>query len=670
MRKPCDGVVSAGLAVPLGILDRMPRHRLRSRRSGWAILVALCALLVAGCTGTPDTPTGPDQQIAAFTGAWERLQTDEAAALTSDAAGASLLLDNVTRNLAPDTLTITPGPISRTSADTATTTVTFSWVLPHAGTWTYPATWTWRNTGGGGWLLDWSPTVIHPKLGERQTIATKISSAPQGAMVDRNNQQLVTPVRVYSVVLLPGQVPDVAATAAALAPLLAPFDPGITADGIVAGAAEATAEATAASSPAASPAASSPAASSPAASTRSGSATVDPASIQYTVINLREDDYKKVKPQLDAIPGLSFPSEVRNLGPTKDFAKALLAEVNDATRQRLAGTDGWKVITVDATGGALETLLDVPAAPGERVTLTIDIRLQQAAEAALAQETHPAVVLAMKPSTGEILAVAQNPAADTLGTPALTGQFPPGSAFKVVTATAGLDKGLIAPGRSVACPGTTTIDGRLIRNFDSFALGEVDSTLTFAKSCNTTFATVSSQLAPDALTSTAKSFGIGLDFVIDGITTLTGKVPIAPSVVQRAENGFGQGTVLITPFSALLMAAAADKGELPTPVLIRGSRTTVDQPAPARSAQVQQDIQTYMRAVVTEGTATNLIGFGDVHAKTGTAEFVADDGSLQTHAWNLGYLGDFAYAAFIDAGGDGSFATALVYRFLEKAGPW
>ena len=181
---------------------------------------------------------------------------------------------------------------------------------------------------------------------------------------------------------------------------------------------------------------------------------------------------------------------------------------------------------------------------------------------------------------------------------------------------------------------------------------------------------MSSQLAPDALTSTAKSFGIGLDFVIDGITTLTGKVPIAPSVVQRAENGFGQGTVLITPFSALLMAAAADKGELPTPVLIRGSRTTVDQPAPARSAQVQQDIQTYMRAVVTEGTATNLIGFGDVHAKTGTAEFVADDGSLQTHAWNLGYLGDFAYAAFIDAGGDGSFATALVYRFLEKAGPW
>lgn len=671
MRKPCDGVVSAGLAVPLGILDRMPRHRLRYRRSGWAILVALCALLVAGCTGTPDTPTGPDQQIAAFTGAWERLQTDEAATLTSDAAGASLLLDNVTRNLAPDTLTITPGPISRTSADTATTTVTFSWVLPHAGTWTYPATWTWRNTGGGGWLLDWSPTVIHPKLGERQTIATKISSAPQGAMVDRNNQQLVTPVRVYSVVLLPGQVPDVAATAAALAPLLAPFDPGITADGIVAGAAEATAEATAASSPAASPAASSPAASSPSASspaapTRSGSATVavDPASIQYTVINLREDDYKKVKQQLDAIPGLSFPSEVRNLGPTKDFAKALLAEVNQATAERITGTDGWKVITVDSTGGALESLQDVPAVPGQRVVLTLDSVIQQAAEASLTKFGQPAVLLAMQASTGEILAVAQNAAANAQGMPALTGQYPPGSTFKVVTATAALERDLIAPGREVDCPGSTVIEGREIHNAHNFALGTVDSTLAFARSCNTTFANLASQMPADALTTAAKDYGIGLDFVVDGITTLTGKVPNAASGVQRAENGFGQGTTLITPFSAVLLAATAANGTMPTPVLIRGTTTTSDAPAPARAAPIQQAIQQYMAAVVDEGTGTGLQGFGDVHAKTGTAEFTADDGTIHAHAWTVGYRGDLAFAALIVGGEDSAFTNQVVEAFL------
>jgi len=643
----------------------MPRHHLRSRRPGWAVLAALCALLVAGCTSAPDAPTGPDQQIAAFTAAWEQLRTDEAAKLTSDEAAASLMLDSVTRNLAPDTLTITPGPITRTGADTATTTVTYSWVLPHAGTWTYPATWTWRNTGGdGGWLLDWSPSVIHPKLGERQTIAAKISTAPQGSMVDRNNQQVVAPVRVYSVVLLPGQVPDVAATAAALAPVLAPFDPTITADSIVAGAADATTKATTAQTAQTAQTTGAATTDGTGQPSTSVAAPVDPKSVQYTVINLREADYQKVKPQVDAIAGLSFPSEVRNLAPTKDFAKGLLAEANQATAERLTGTDGWKVITVDSTGGALETLLDVPAVPGEHVVLTLDSAIQQAAEASLAPVAEPAVLLAMQPSTGEILAVAQNAPANAQGMPALTGQYPPGSTFKVVTATAALERDLIAPGREIGCPGSTTIEGRQIRNAHDFALGTVDSTLAFARSCNTTFANLASQMPADALTNAAKDYGIGLDFVIDGMTTLTGKVPEAASVVQRAENGFGQGTTLITPFSAVLLAATAANGTFPTPVLIRGTTTTSDAQAPARAAPVQQAVQQYMAAVVDEGTGTGLQGFGDVHAKTGTAEFTAADGTIHAHAWTVGYRGDMAFASLIVGGEDSVFTNQVVEAFL------
>ena len=108
-------------------------------------------------------------------------------------------------------------------------------------------------------------------------------------------------------------------------------------------------------------------------------------------------------------------------------------------------------------------------------------------------------MLAMQPSTGEILAVAQNAAANAQGAPALTGQYPPGSTFKVVTATAGLDRGLIAPGQPVACPGAFEIDGRVIHNSHDFALGTVDSTLAFAKSCNTTFASLATQMPADAL---------------------------------------------------------------------------------------------------------------------------------------------------------------------------
>ena len=654
------------------------RHRRRTgRRLYTGLVLALVVFCTASCTSEqpPDAASGPDQQIADFVSSWQQLKPEAAAEFTSDPAAASVMLSEVTTNLHPDSLAISAGSVERTSPDSATVTATFTWELPHSGTWSYPATWTWqRASSNSDWLLDWSPTVVHPKLGERQTLAVRTADPQPGVLVDRNNVQIVAPVRVFSVVLLPGTVPDVAATAAVLAPILAPLDPTITADSIVAGAAAAVA---AANAPATDPVGPDPAASTAPSPTASGAATagepaataptaVDPATVGYTVINLREPDYNKVKAPLEAVPGMSFPSQVRNLPPTRDFARALLAQVNPVVSDRMLGTEGWKVIIVDTTGGTLETLVDHPAVAGERVTLTIDSTVQQAAEAALASVPQPAVLITMQPSTGELLTVAQNAAANAQGAPALTGQYPPGSTFKVVTATAGLDRGLIAPGQPVACPGAFVIDGREIHNAHDFDLGTVDSTLAFAKSCNTTFAKLATDMPGDALPVAATDYGIGLDFVVDGITTLTGKVPNAATPVQRAESGFGQGEVLITPFSAVLMAATAQHGSMPMPVVIRGTTTTVDKPAPVRTPQVQQAIQTYMRAVVDEGTGRGLEAFGDVHAKTGTAEFAAEDGTTHAHAWTVGYVGDMAFAALVVGGEDSIVTNHIVSQFLES----
>jgi cell division protein FtsI/penicillin-binding protein 2 len=651
------------------MMFRASRRSARGRRLRVLVAVLLAFVLTAACTSQPpaDTATGPDQQIAAFISAWQQNNPDAAADFTSDPAAASLMLGEVTSNLHPDSLTITAGAVTRPTPDTATTTATYTWVIPDAGTWTYPATWSWQRAGANAdWVLDWSPAVVHPKLGERQTLAVRTSEADQGVMVDRNNIQIVSPVRVFSVVLMPGQVPDISATAAALAPVLSPLDSSITADSIVAGAAAATAPpAPESGAPASDSSSAPPPSGAGPAPAETAAASVDPSTIGYTVINLREADYLKVKAQLDAIPGLSFPSEVRNLPPTRDFARALLGQVTPVAAEKMQGSNGWKVIIVDTTGGALETLDEHPAVPGQRVVLTLDSAIQQAAEAALGPVPEPAVLLVMQPSSGEILAVAQNSAANAQGTPALTGQYPPGSTFKVVTATAGLDRGLIAPGQPVACPGVFEIDGRAIHNSHDFALGTVDSTLAFAKSCNTTFASVSTQMPADALPAAASDYGIGLDFVMEGATTLTGKVPDATTTIQKAENGFGQGQVLITPFSAMLMAATAQRGTMPMPVLIRGSTTTVDKPAPARTPQVAQAILTYMRAVVQQGTAVQLQEFGDVSAKTGTAEFAADDGSTHAHAWTVGYRGDLAFAALIVGGEDSVHTNEVLERFLS-----
>ena len=138
--------------------------------------------------------------------------------------------------------------------------------------------------------------------------------------------------------------------------------------------------------------------------------------------------------------------------------------------------------------------------------------------------------------------------------------------------------------------------------------------------------------------------------------TLTGQSPVADSVVEQAENGFGQGQDLVTPFSAALMAATVAHGSMPMPVLIRGTTTTVDQPAPARSAAAHSALPVLMAAVTAEGTGSQLQSLGDIRLKTGTAEYSDGTGTINAHAWTVGYLGDLAFAAFI-AGGEDSIRT-------------
>lgn len=628
----------------------------RARRSFPALVLALVLGLLAACTTDPNQgDPGPGDRVGAFIQAWQQGDFDAASDYTTSPAAAALMLDQVTNDLRPDQLTITPGEVSRTGATQASMTVSFTWQLPDAGSWTYPATWTWKKDRD--WEIDWAPSVIHPKLGERQTLAAHTTAAEPGVLVDRNNNRIVQPVTVYSVVLLPARTPDVPGAAAALVAALAPIDPTLTADAIVAGVAQAQAEAAAAPTPASGPATAS-------AAPDDGTPPADPASIGYTVINLREPDYLRVKPQLDAIAGLSYPSQVRNLPPSRDFAKAILAQVDQVAAPLMTGTDGWSVVIVDSTGGVLETLDDHPAVPGQRVTLTLDSAVQQAAEAAIADQDKPAVLLIMQPSTGELLAVAQNAAANAQGTPALTGQYPPGSTFKVVTATAALERGLTAPGQPIDCPGVFTAQGRSITNAHGLALGTVDVTEAFAQSCNTTFASLSTQMPADALTQTAAAYGIGLDFDMPGAVTLTGKVPNADSIVQRAENGFGQGQVLVTAFGEVLMAATAARGSMPMPVLIRGTTTTVDQQPPAIPADASQGVQTFMAAVVASGTGAGLAGYGDTHAKTGTAEFAAEDGSIHAHAWTVGFRGDMAFAALIVGGEDSAKTNMIAAKLL------
>jgi len=271
--------------------------------------------------------------------------------------------------------------------------------------------------------------------------------------------------------------------------------------------------------------------------------------------------------------------------------------------------------------------------------------------------------VAVQPSTGDILAAAQNEAADAAGAIAFTGRYPPGSTFKIVTANAALQTLGVSATTPEPCPGTTVIGGRLVPNENRFALGTVPLGQTFARSCNTTFATLASRMAPDALTAAGLQLGFGADYAVPGLTTVTGSVPPADDLVQRAEDGFGQGQVVATPFGMALVAASVARGGPVVPQLIRGRQTETTTAATAPDAAALEQLRPMMRQVVTDGTATALRGSGEVFGKTGTAEF-SQGGQNRAHGWFVGYRGDVAFAVLaVDAGSSGP-AVGIAQRFL------
>jgi cell division protein FtsI/penicillin-binding protein 2 len=317
---------------------------------------------------------------------------------------------------------------------------------------------------------------------------------------------------------------------------------------------------------------------------------------------------------------------------------------------------------VDASGTEVEELFNKSAAPAKAVTATLSRKIQAAAQAALDPVPTSAMIVAIQPSTGDILAVAQNPVADKEGAIALTGRYPPGSTFKIATSVAALESGKVNQDTPLGCPGTVTIDGRVIPNENKFDKGTIPMHSAFAFSCNTTFAGLATDLPDDALTNAAHKLGIGLDFVVPGITTVTGSVPPATGKTEKAEDGFGQGKVVTSPFGLALAVATVSSGTMPKPSLIRGTETKVDGAAESIGQPVLDAVRSMMREVVTSGTAKALGPFPDVRGKTGTAQF--GDGT-HSHGWFAGYMGDLAFAVLITDAGESSKAVAATARFLS-----
>ncbi|QXG76874.1 penicillin-binding protein [Modestobacter sp. L9-4] len=624
--------------------------------AGGAAVLVLVPLL-AGCSSDPTD----DVRAAAqgFLDDWAGGRTDAAAARTTDPAAVSTLLTQTGTDLPDATLTPALGAVTVTD-DTATVAWTAAWDLAASPDWRYDATLQLRQADDA-WQVVAAPTIVNPELAAGQHLELARSLPERAALTDGTGAPLFTETEVVNVGVDKAQVTDLPALSAGLAAAT-----GVSAEEI----------------------------------TKDVEAAPDGQFVP--VITLRRPDFERIRSQVYDLPGAVFPTSTRLLAPSSRFGTALLGRVGDATadvlqatvgddgkpvyapgdqlglsglqlayQQQLAGTPGFTVSVASTDKSITDAGRQIGAVapvPGTPVQTTLLPAVQNAADAAVASQPLATHLVVVRPGTGEVLAVSSNEAANP--TNALSGQFPPGSSMKTMTATALLSAGALTPTSPVPCPGTTVVEGREFENEDQFDLGTVPLTEAFAQSCNTTFIQQGLQLPDGALAAAAASYGVGSDWQLP-VGIFSGEVPADATGTTKAADQIGQGQVLMSPAQLALVAAGIASGTPAAPVEVKGAAPAG--PAPTGpSAQVLDALRPMMRQVVLTGTARGLNDRGEVFGKTGTAEFGSNT-PPDSHGWFMGYQqggpqGDLAFAVLVEAGQTSRLAVDVTDAFLGGLG--
>jgi peptidoglycan glycosyltransferase len=314
---------------------------------------------------------------------------------------------------------------------------------------------------------------------------------------------------------------------------------------------------------------------------------------------------------------------------------------------------------------------------GNDIVTNIDAEAQKLALADLEAAGFGAVV-AIEPSTGAVKVMASNAPFDPnrvpeeysklanneIETPLLNratqGRYPPGSTFKVVTAAAGLESGVITPETTIDAPGTIIDEGHVLANDFEESFGPIQLDFALTNSVNTWFGQLGQQVGQGQLFETMEKFGFNAkppidlpeDEVLPSGVLSEEELLTKHDPVDLARVAIGQERLLATPLQmAMVAAAVANKGKLMKPqiwnrVVDQDGRTVKhlepSQYSQAVSAETAEQLTTAMEGVVSEGTGTNARIEGvQVAGKTGTAETPYNKscggGTDENQAWFIGF---------------------------------
>ncbi|NLU83722.1 NTF2-like N-terminal transpeptidase domain-containing protein [Rhodococcus sp. HNM0569] len=549
------------------------RSRLR-RRHVFALVsvsVTVLAVVLASCVATAKPDTATAQSVAdAFVSALNEGDVDAAAEQTSYPNAAKEAIGQMFDGLDPKDATFKVSQFMDLGTTTSFFTMSANWNFGPGRDWAYEVQGSLRNLSVG-WRISWDPAVVAPNLtGDRSVRYDRTDAAPP-TVLDAGGGVLMNEQIINTIKLDPATMPDPADTTRRLADVLAPVAPIINAEYMT------------------------------------NEMRAHPGE-QVEAVKLRDQDYNYLGPEKFALPGVIVERTPTLITADRRISTPLVDPYRTVWQANRDATAGWAVHTV-GTDGTVIPEAGFQGPPGPDIRTTLDTRVQLAATEAVVTAGTPAAVVAIQPSTGAVLAAAQNNQAIEKGPIAFTGSTPSGNSLDLVRSAAGWSRGVEPKDVSV-----------------------------------------------EDVEVTGHSLGLGRNYDIPGLEQKTAQFTSAREGMDQAMSQRDDDLPAVTPFGLAVLAASIARGAPVEPRIVQDQPATTDVRADALAPDVTERLRAAMRESAARGPE-QLRAFPDL---------MGGGAQRDTDRWYFGVRGDLAFAVFVENADGGDRAVQMTDKFMQE----
>ncbi|WP_433563741.1 NTF2-like N-terminal transpeptidase domain-containing protein [Nocardia sp. CA-151230] len=511
--------------------------------------------------------------VEEFTTLIDKKDYDGASRLTSYPAGASATLKQVFEGLDPGKPDYHVTQFTGLNGTTGLFSMTGAWNFGNKRDWKYDLQGTVRKLSVG-WRISWDPAMIMPQLdAKRSAKLVRTFATPSPRVNDIVGQPLMTEQTINVVQLDPAKITDPVASTNALAAAIAPVAPLI--DG-------------------------------PALMQQLAASQGKP----FVAVNLRDGDFNILEPRMAPIPGVVLLKQPKLISADRRVWSPMLDALTKVWLDDRDAHSGWGVQLFEPDGRLVTQLAGEQGPPGPDIPATMDQRLQRAAEDAAVSTGSPTSIVAIQPSSGALVAVAQNSQASEHGNIAFTGQYPVGGMIELFKNVAAVTKHK-AP--------------------QDVSVGD----------------------AADA----ASLLGIGIDFKVPGLDETTGRLPTGKNAAENVGRGNAADSLLASPWGMAIAAAAIAKGQVPKPMITIGQPATTEADLAALPGEATDRLRGMLHDGVGAPEMASLNRYRDVQAYGATTG---------NNAWLIATMGDLAFAIHIDDPDSGDLTARVAARLMQS----